>query len=179
MSFKDIPNPFYLESGNDWEARKRKVLYSLNTNVTKTISLKFKNLSAAQKFKDGVSAGTIKMVFCCEFNVRMPAEWIIEEGHYEYEEVKNEVKRFLNDVSDVLDHIGPVLARANGTYYSSGGRPFKGKEVWCDTVKGIEIPINVISSKIIIEGETVNAINIEIVSPTGSWTLEKRCTRDE
>ena len=178
MSFKDIPNPFYLESGNDWEARERKVLYSLNTNVSKTISLKFKNLPDAQKFKDGVSAGTIKMVFCCEFNVGMPAEWIIEEGHYEYEEV-NEVCRFLNDVSDVLHHINYALAEANGTNYYGGGRPFKGKKVWCDTVKGIEIPVNVISSKINIKGESGESLNIEIVSPTGSWTLEKRCTRGE
>lgn len=170
MSFKDIPNPFYL-SGFDWEARERKVLYSLNTNVTKTISLKFKNLSDAQKFKDGVSAGTIKMVFCCKFNVGMPTEWIIKDGHYEYEYKEVSKYKAVNKVCRFLDGVNNVLC---GCSFDAG------EKVWRDTVsRGIKIPINVISSKIIIEGESVGSINIEIVSSTGSWTLEKRCASGE
>ena len=94
----------------------------------------------------------------------MPTEWIIEEGHYEYK--LNEVERSINEVSDFLYLIKYGEDRIS--------RTCKGKKVWRDTVRGIKIPINIISSKIIIQGEPVKPMDVKIVAPSDAWTLEKR-----
>lgn len=129
----------------------------LNVGVAKNISLKFSNLSDAGKFKNGVSSGAIKVWFCCEFKVGVPTDWIIAQGHYVRERWKNPAIGVLNALKYGVD---------DDTYYLSSA-------IWHPAVIGKMVPIKIISSKIIVEGESVRSMGIEVVSPIGNWSLER------
>lgn len=211
MSFKDIPNPFYLDY--DWGATTRKVKFvvnaekndfdsvpmpvnaneyrgskidvydvdayknyagsdsfsywlkkthrRLNIDVAPNVSLKFKNLSDAGIFKSGISSGTIKAWFYCEFRVGLPTDWIITQGHYVRERWKNGAIRVLNMLSYGVDD--------DTTYFD--------RAIWHEADIGIIVPISIISSKVIIEGESTKSMDIKIISPAGIWGLEKRSAR--
>lgn len=130
----------------------------LNVDVSKTVSLRFNNLSDAGRFKKGVSSGTIKVWFCCDFKVGLPTDWIITQGHYVREKWKNAAINVLNIITYGVDEDTHYLSRAN----------------WRPAVIGKIVPITIISNKIIIEGESVKSMGIEVVSPIGTWTLERR-----
>ena len=130
----------------------------LNVDVSKTISLRFNTLSDAERFKKGVSSDEIKVWFCCEFKVGFPSDWIITQGHYEHEKWKNGAIRVLNMLQYGAD---------DDTHYLSSA-------IWHPAVIGKMVPIKIISSKIIVEGESVRSMGIEVVSPIGNWSLERR-----
>lgn len=127
-------------------------------DVSKTISLKFKALSDAERFKKGVSSDEIKVWFCCEFKAGFPSDWIITQGHYEREKWKNGAIRVLNMLQYGVDE---------DTHYLSSA-------IWHPAVIGKMVPIQIISSKIIIEGKSAKSMEIEIVSQIGTWTLDRR-----
>ena len=151
-NFDNVHDSFVL-----WKIEKRR---KFNMNVAKNISLKFNNLSEAGRFKSDVSSGVVKAWFCCKFRVGVPAKWIVEQGKYEEVIKRSTVWGILNAIKFGVD---------NDRFHT-------GYAIWHPAVIGKIVPISIVESKIIIEGDTVKSMDFEIVSSTGTWALEKRVT---
>ena len=152
------------DSFSYWLEKSRR---KLNVDIAKTVSLKFKKLSDAELLKRGISSGTIKAWFSCKFMVGFPSDWIVRQGHYKLE--KKEVKGLgiILTIAQAILHEG-MADEHDDTLYE--------RKVWCPTVVGKVVPIKIIESKIIIEGELAKTMDVEVVSSTGVWTLEKCST---
>lgn len=133
--------------------KRRKV----NVNVDEVVSLKFKSLSDAGKFKNCLSNGTIKAWLCCSFKAGLPSDWIIEQGHYERSVMKSPIIGILNAIKFGVN---------NDTLRT-------GKQIWHPAVVGRLVPVRTLAFGLVLQGETVKPMDIEVVSASGKWTVKK------
>lgn len=137
-----------------WLKMKRR---KVNVNVDEVMSLKFKSLSAAGEFKNGLSNGTIKAWLCCSFKAGLPSDWIIEQGHYERSVMKSPLIGVLNAIKFGVN---------NDTLRT-------GKQIWHPAVVGRLVPVRTQAFGLVLQGETVKPMDIEVVSASGKWTVRK------
>lgn len=135
------------------EQKRRKV----NVNVDEVVSLKFKSLSDAGEFKNGLSNGTIKAWLCCSFKVGLPSDWIIEQGHYERSVIKSPIIGVLNAIKFGVD---------DDTLRT-------GKQIWRPAVIGRLVPVRTQAFGLALRGEPVKSMDIEVVAASGKWTVKK------
>ena len=136
-----------------WQGSRR-----LNVNVDEKISLKFKSLADAGRLKKSVSSGETVLWLCCEFKVGLPAEWIISHGHYER----------------VIIDGGALVGILNAIKYGvDSSKIYTEQYKWHPAVIGKVVPIQIQSSKVIVEGCPVQSVPFEVVSSTGTWSAEK------
>lgn len=143
------------DSYTHWLTTKRR---RLNVNSDEKVSLKFKDLKDARDFKEGLTNGTIKACIGCTFKVGLPSEWIVEQGHYEAETMKNSFIGILNAIK----------------YRVNSDTTKTGKQIWHPAIIGRIVPVRIETKSLIVAGAPVKSMDIEIVSESGTWNVEKR-----